>query len=49
MPTYIASAMAAPAGRTGSPDDVATVVTLLIDSGYVTDAVISCDGGLRLR
>lgn len=44
-----ANAVAAPAGRTGTPDDVAAVVALLIDSGYVTGAVIPCDGGLRLR
>jgi len=44
-----ASAAAAPAGRTGTPDDVAAVVALLIGSGYVTGAVIPCDGGLRLR
>jgi NAD(P)-dependent dehydrogenase (short-subunit alcohol dehydrogenase family) len=44
-----ANAAAAPAGRTGTPDDVAAVVTLLIGSSYVTGTVISCDGGLRLR
>jgi NAD(P)-dependent dehydrogenase (short-subunit alcohol dehydrogenase family) len=44
-----ANAAAAPAGRTGTPDDVAAVVALLIGSGYVTGAVIPCDGGLRLR
>ena len=44
-----ANAIAAPAGRTGTPDDVAAVVALLIDSGYVTGAMIPCDGGLRLR
>jgi NAD(P)-dependent dehydrogenase (short-subunit alcohol dehydrogenase family) len=43
-----ATAAAAPAGRTGTPDDVAAVVALLIDCGYVTGAVIPCDGGLRL-
>ncbi len=43
-----ARATAAPAGRTGTPDDVAAVVAMLIDSGYVTGAVIPCDGGLRL-
>jgi NAD(P)-dependent dehydrogenase (short-subunit alcohol dehydrogenase family) len=43
-----ARAAAAPAGRAGTPDDVAAVVALLIDSGYVTGAVIPCDGGLRL-
>jgi NAD(P)-dependent dehydrogenase (short-subunit alcohol dehydrogenase family) len=45
----LASATAAPAGRTGTPDDVAAVVALLIDSAYVTGAVIPCDGGLRLK
>jgi NAD(P)-dependent dehydrogenase (short-subunit alcohol dehydrogenase family) len=44
-----AAAVAAPAGRTGTPGDVAAVVALLIGSGYVTGAVIPCDGGLRLR
>jgi NAD(P)-dependent dehydrogenase (short-subunit alcohol dehydrogenase family) len=44
-----ANAIAAPAGRTGTPDDVATTVVLLIDSEYVTGAVNPCDGGLRLR
>jgi NAD(P)-dependent dehydrogenase (short-subunit alcohol dehydrogenase family) len=44
-----ATAAAAPAGRTGTPDDVAAAVALLIDSSYVTGAVIPCDGGLRLR
>jgi NAD(P)-dependent dehydrogenase (short-subunit alcohol dehydrogenase family) len=44
-----AAAAAAPAGRTGTPDDVAAVVALLTGSGYVTGAVIPCDGGLRLR
>jgi NAD(P)-dependent dehydrogenase (short-subunit alcohol dehydrogenase family) len=43
-----ASAAAAPARRIGTPDDVAAVVALLIDSVYVTGAVIPCDGGLRL-
>ncbi len=44
-----ASAAASPAGRTGVPDDVAAAVALLIGSGYITGAVIQCDGGLRLR
>ena len=45
----LADAVAAPAGRTGTPDDVAAVVALLIASSYVTGTVIPCDGGLRLR
>ena len=44
-----ANAAAAPAGRTGTPDDVAAVIALLIGSSYVTGTVIPCDGGLRLR
>jgi NAD(P)-dependent dehydrogenase (short-subunit alcohol dehydrogenase family) len=44
-----ASAAAAPAGRTGTPEDVAAVVALLIGSDYVTGTVIPCDGGLRLK
>jgi NAD(P)-dependent dehydrogenase (short-subunit alcohol dehydrogenase family) len=44
-----AAAAAAPAGRAGTPDDVAAVVALLVDSDYVTGSVIACDGGLRLR
>ena len=44
-----ARATAAPAGRTGTPDDVAAVVALLIDSDYVTGTLIPCDGGLRLH
>jgi NAD(P)-dependent dehydrogenase (short-subunit alcohol dehydrogenase family) len=43
------AAAAAPAGRAGTPDDVAAVVALLIGSSYVTGTVIPCDGGLRLR
>jgi NAD(P)-dependent dehydrogenase (short-subunit alcohol dehydrogenase family) len=43
-----ARATTAPAGRTGTPDDVAAAVALLIDSSYVTGTVLPCDGGLRL-
>jgi NAD(P)-dependent dehydrogenase (short-subunit alcohol dehydrogenase family) len=44
-----AGAAACPAGRAGTPDDVAAAVALLLGSGYITGAVIPCDGGLRLR
>jgi len=43
-----ASVAATPAGPTGTPDDVAALVALLIGCGYVTGTVIPCDGGLRL-
>jgi NAD(P)-dependent dehydrogenase (short-subunit alcohol dehydrogenase family) len=39
----------APAGRAGSPDDIAQVVALLIDCTYLAGVVIPCDGGLRLK
>jgi NAD(P)-dependent dehydrogenase (short-subunit alcohol dehydrogenase family) len=43
------NARSAPAGRIGTPADVATVVDLLISSDYVTGTVVPCDGGLRLK
>jgi NAD(P)-dependent dehydrogenase (short-subunit alcohol dehydrogenase family) len=39
----------APAGRVGTPEDVADVVAVLIDCTYLTGVVVPCDGGLRLR
>jgi NAD(P)-dependent dehydrogenase (short-subunit alcohol dehydrogenase family) len=37
-----------PVRRVGQADDVAHAVQFLAESGYVTGAVIPCDGGLRL-
>ncbi len=37
-----------PAGRVGRPGDVADAVRYLIGAGFVTGAVIPCDGGLAL-
>jgi ketoreductase RED2 len=39
----------APMGRAAVPDDVAEVVTTLIDSTYVTGQIWVIDGGLSLR
>lgn len=36
-----------PAGRVGSPDDVAQAITFLIRNGFMTGHVLLCDGGLR--
>lgn len=38
-----------PMGRTGTPEDIAGLVTYLLsdDAGYVTGQVIHCDGGTR--
>ena len=38
----------APAGRSGEPDDVASVVLDLAASAYVTGQVVVIDGGLTL-
>ena len=38
----------APAGRSGEPEDVASVVVDLAASGYVTGQVVVIDGGLTL-
>jgi len=37
-----------PAGRVGSPDDVAAAIALCIDSGFVTGSVIDVAGGAQL-
>lgn len=38
-----------PAGRTGTPDDVARAMHFLIDATYVTGVVLPVDGGRHLR
>jgi NAD(P)-dependent dehydrogenase (short-subunit alcohol dehydrogenase family) len=45
---FTAVADTAPAGRVGSPDDVAAAVEYLINSDYVTGTVLPVDGGLTL-
>lgn len=37
-----------PAGRVGTPDDIAQAIMFLIGSTFTTGTVIECDGGLRL-
>lgn len=37
-----------PVGRVGRPDEIAHAVQFLIGNGFMTGAVIECDGGLRL-
>jgi len=37
-----------PAGRVGQPDDVAHAIQFLVENGFMTGAVIECDGGMRL-
>ena len=38
-----------PAGRVGTPEDVADVIALLVRNGYMTGTVVPVDGGLRLK
>jgi len=35
-------------GRNGTPDDVARAIVAMIENGFITGVVLSCDGGLRL-
>ena len=37
-----------PVGRVGQADDVAQAIEFLIGNGFMTGAVIECDGGMRL-
>jgi NAD(P)-dependent dehydrogenase (short-subunit alcohol dehydrogenase family) len=40
---------ATPAGRVGTPEDIADVIALLVRNGYMTGTVIPVDGGARLK
>lgn len=40
------TAKALPAGRVGSPDDIANAVLFLVTTSFVTGAVLAVDGGL---
>lgn len=46
--TYEAMAAMVPAQRVGTPEDVAAAVMLCVTNGFMTGAVIDCDGGRRL-
>ncbi|WP_081809999.1 SDR family oxidoreductase [Leucobacter sp. PH1c] len=37
-----------PLGRSGTPEDIAEACLALIDSAYVTGAILPVDGGQRL-
>ncbi|RKP49589.1 SDR family oxidoreductase [Pararobbsia silviterrae] len=38
----------APAGRVGTPDDIAKTLAFLIDNSFMTGQTVICDGGLSL-
>jgi NAD(P)-dependent dehydrogenase (short-subunit alcohol dehydrogenase family) len=46
--TYEAMAAMVPAQRVGTPQDVAAAVLLCVTNGFMTGAVIDCDGGRAL-
>jgi NAD(P)-dependent dehydrogenase (short-subunit alcohol dehydrogenase family) len=46
--TYEAMAAMVPVRRVGTPEDVAAAVMLCVTNGFMTGAVIDCDGGRRL-
>ncbi len=41
-------AAATPAGRVGTPEDIAQSIVFLIGNSFMTGCVLECDGGLRL-
>ena len=46
--TFAQFAAATPAGRVGTPRDIAQAIAFLVGNTFMTGAVIECDGGLRL-
>ncbi len=46
---FAQSAQILPVGRIGTPEDVAEVILLLLQNGFMTGTVIECDGGIRIK
>ena len=46
--TFESFAAAAPVGRVGRPEDIASAIVFLVGNSFMTGCVIECDGGLRL-
>jgi NAD(P)-dependent dehydrogenase (short-subunit alcohol dehydrogenase family) len=46
--TFKKIAAATPAGRIGTPEDIAEAIVFLISNSFMTGCVLECDGGLRL-
>lgn len=38
-----------PVGRIGRPEEVAQTIVMLMSNGFITGAVIDCDGGARVK
>ena len=45
---FEAAAAALPVGRTGQPEDIASLVLALIGNGFITGAVVDVDGGAHI-
>ena len=46
---FAQTAQSLPVGRIGTPEDVAQVILLLLQNGFMTGTVIECDGGIRIK
>jgi len=46
---FAQSAAITPVKRVGRAEDVAQVIAMLIDNGFMTSTIIDCDGGARIR
>jgi NAD(P)-dependent dehydrogenase (short-subunit alcohol dehydrogenase family) len=46
---FTQTAQSLPAGRVGQPEDVAQVILLLLQNGFMTGSIIECDGGARIK
>jgi NAD(P)-dependent dehydrogenase (short-subunit alcohol dehydrogenase family) len=42
-------AQSLPVGCIGMPEEVAEVILLLLQNGFMTGTVIECDGGIRIK
>jgi NAD(P)-dependent dehydrogenase (short-subunit alcohol dehydrogenase family) len=46
--TFALFAERAPVGRNGTAEDIAHAIAACVENGFMTGAVVPCDGGLRL-
>jgi NAD(P)-dependent dehydrogenase (short-subunit alcohol dehydrogenase family) len=46
---FAQTAQSLPVGRVGQPEDVAQVILLLLQNGFMTGSIIGCDGGARIK
>ena len=46
---FAQTAQTLPVGRIGTPEDIAEVIIMLLQNGFVTGTVIECDGGIRIK